>query len=217
MSPSAGMIMLGFGFFFAGALAMTPVVTGWHRILIVGSGDRGSGGIYGWDSREWSYLYRWILLMIMFVILALVASFILSSGLLIGSAGGGPESAVTVWALGILLSLIQAMIFALIMARFGLALPAAALGDNLGFGQASLLIDGRALPLTLALLIAAVATEILLLPIEYLFALDLGLPGWQTFGAFATVMIYFLLLLVSVGVLSAAYAALRPEPDAETA
>ena len=146
-----------------------------------------------------------------------IASFVvvLLARLVAGTLIGGDwmrygDGAIAAAVISLLLAFV---ISAFIMARFGLALPATAVGDGGELGRASVLIEGRTPQLARALIVVTIAIETAFFAVDYLFSLDLGLPGWRTMGVFVTTMSYFFMTMLSVGVLSAAYVEVRPGPD----
>lgn len=190
---SSAIALAGYFCFVAAGVAMTPAITGWHRLLINGSADRGDGSLYGWDWLEWRYFARWLSLAAM---LALVATAIFA----VMTFAAGDED---------LAAPLVMVAMAGVAARFGLMLPAAAVGDSVGFARASAMVAGSAIRLTLALLLASAVATGLRFAFGLLFAQDIGFAWWGAFGVILELLTHIALLLITAGVLSGAYTSVR--------
>lgn len=182
------------------SVALVPSFTGWHRLLITGDMDRGNGrGPYGWDRREWRYFT--ILLGIWCLMLAtnIVANLILSMA---------PSTATGLVALIVIIAG-----YLTIWANLGLGLPAAALDDQRRIGEILLLAKGNFGQIALAL--AGVWIMLLLtggVAVMLAGTALIALGSVYLFFVLA-MLIYYVGLVGSVGVLSRAYDLInRPDP-----
>lgn len=187
---------MSFGSLFA-TLALVPAFTGWHRLLITGNVRRENGRFFGWDIREWRYLGR--LLAIWFCMMGVnIMTQFLAPLFMAGSVIGA-----------VIMAVLVISAYAFIWAKLGLAMPAAALGEQTGFIEAMELAKGHTAQLAQAListwLILGILGGILVMALTALGAAI----GSQYLVFVGVLLFYYLSLVASVGVLSRAYSVLR--------
>jgi hypothetical protein len=202
-----------------GGVGLIPTATGWHRILIQSDASRGSGRAYGFDRRELLYvrnaLFIWVAVLIPFEIIDFAFEFLVDRYL------EEPDYVQYFIVLPSWVDLthdsLRLVVLTAVVARFGLALPAAALGDNPGFRDITSFVKGRFLPLAIAVALTVAASQRL----DYLIVVEMiALPEHR-----ATDIAIFLvrhltmafLVLVALALLSRAYglaiAAAPPKTD----
>lgn len=188
-------------------LTMIPVVTSWHRFILIGPDKEGVQIGYQFHAREWLYFKALIVLVIavlvghFFLAVLLGPIFVAGLGKLVGEN------------LGIGLSrLILSIIIFLIVCRFLLVLPSAALGKKMDIAKSSLAMQGNVLRLTAAYFLALLAPWVVLIftgsPASLLLGgLDPNMP--VTLSLFViSLIVEMAFYVLSVGVLSYAYKAL---------
>ena len=125
-----------FGAGLAANLALIPMITAWHRLVLLGHGDPDARITYSIKSSEWAYLWKWILFGLLMVVISIpLWLVILGTSFTTGAflAAGSAESAgFLIGALGGLLAVFTIIAVSL---RFSLVFPAAAIGTSMKFGE----------------------------------------------------------------------------------
>lgn len=210
---SLGFIGMALGL--VGLFAMVPSITGWHRLLILGSADRGNGKIYGWDQREWGYLGSWLILVVICIILGAVIAAVMGVVMTAVLQVGGNQIFALAPFVTLAGSIVSTFLMSLIVARFGLALPASAISEGKGLGQASVLVDGHTLTIAGGVFFAALFSSIL----QFLVGLATGTFSISGVAADIVQIILFFgfmfTVFVSAGVLSRAYVAVKGNAPSE--
>jgi len=197
MSPSED--MEGFGAFtvaisigsLLASVAMIPAFTGWHRLLILGDLRRENGRAFGWDRREWQYLFRMLQIWLAMFVAQLIVGAIVK-------VAGAQEAAIVG-------SLVVLAIYLAIWGSLGLGLPAAALSDPRSMGELAKAADGNVRRIAAALAIVWVAVTVVGMALGALLTVvGAALESPYLILVFG-VMFYNLGVVASVGVLSRAY------------
>ncbi len=185
---------------------MIPIVTSWHRLILLGTNNKNARISYNYSSEDWLYFKALIILVIAF----LITNFLL--GLLLGPIFIALAKVTSeVITIGIYQIILLIIIF-LILCRFLLILPAAALGRKMDIAQSSLSMSGNALRITAAYILALLAPQIVLLftgnPSVLL------ISGYESGGSLGIVLLVTSIVIMmtfytlSVGVVSYAYKSL---------
>jgi hypothetical protein len=191
--------------FLMSILLFLSVITKWHRLIILGPGEKNShiGGFFG--LREWGYLWRssaiWIMAV---VIMAVVASFIIFPVIRVFEPGVRSFSDLaplnpTMW--------VMLQLGVLPVSGLLLLLPAVAVGKPISFKAARTLCAGNWLRLWAIYLIAGAPEAILS---HILYWAELAVPKATIAGelnvfAFANFLIIFVFFTITISVLSLAY------------
>ena len=187
---------MSFGSLFA-TLALVPAFTGWHRLLVTGEVRRENGRLFGWDIREWRYLGRlitiWLCMMAINIVTQIFAPVLMASSVF-----------------GMIITAVFVISgYAFIWAKLGLAMPAAALGNQTGFVDAMGLAKGYTAQIAQALIVTWLTLGFLgAILVMALTALGTAV-GSQYLVFVGVLLFYYLSLVASVGVLSRAYSVLR--------
>ena len=206
VEPPETRSLLALGYNWLIPIIMIPVVTSWHRLILLGEDDKNARIRYVYNAEEWLYFKALFVLVIAF----LVANFILS--ILLGPVFVGLGQLINEKVSIGLYRLSMLIIIFLILCRFLLILPAAALGKKMDVANSSLALSGNALRITAAYILALIAPQIILLltgsPAELLiFGRELG----SSLGIILLVLSILIIMTfytLSVGVLSFAYKSL---------
>jgi len=219
-----------------GVAALVMAASGWHRLAVTGSALRDTGRLFGWGRLEWRYLKTTVwpgaaALYGSLFAAQIVAGVALAAAMVVLKAVGGDgpfriETEGDLNAVYLVFGLIADLfilagvaILPLVLARFYIALPAVAVGDDAGAKNPKRLIEGVWLTTAAALLI------VLLGPLLLLGGLSLGLgtlvaPGGGPMSPVAmewlqaTAAIYILCVtpfqfFLALGVLGRVYMAQR--------
>jgi len=199
--------LLAIGYNWLIPVIMIPVVTSWHRLILLGVDDKNTHVKYVYGAEEWLYFKALFVLVITF----LVANFLLN--ILFGPIFiGGLSQFIGERALIGVYRLIMFIIVFLVLCRFLLILPAAALGKRMDIANSSLAVSGNAFRVTFAYIFALIAPQIILLltgsPVELLVC-GCGLnSSLDIILLLTSIVIMMTFYTLSVGVISFAYKSL---------
>lgn len=198
--------LVSIGFQWLVPVVMIPVVTSWHRLILLGVDEEGSRIGYKYGAEEWVYFKALIVLVIAFF----VTNFLL--GIILGPILAGLAQFLGSAALAGVYRLILLLVVFLIVCRFLLVLPAAALGKKMDIAKSSLAMQGSALRLTAAYVLALIAPEAILLVTGTVTDIVVNVEGrdlWSSIGLLGvSLVVEMAFYTLSVGVLSYAYKAL---------
>lgn len=147
-----------------GFLAMIPMITAWHRLVILGHAHPDARISYGIKKTEWSYLGKLILfglLCALFMVPAIVVPVIIGAAL--PSAGGFHIAVIAIMIIAMLF--IYAFIF-----RASLVFPAAAIGESLSFRESWRLSKGNTWRIIFTTILAALPTSVIMFVVSLAFA-----------------------------------------------
>lgn len=181
----------------AANVAMVPAFTGWHRLLLQPNpGHDGGKRLYGWDAREWRYFRILMLLWAAMMAINIIGSMVLS----ILGEGRGPA---------VIMSFLTLTAYIYAWARIGLVLPPAALGHGRTIREMGEIARGNVGAVAYALAgIWFLITLFGVALVVVMSALGAALGGSLLLVLTFVIGFYYLALVASVGVLSAAYAEL---------
>lgn len=190
-------------------LVLVPVVTSWHRLILIGPESRVA---YRFQREEWLYIKVLIGVGVTVYLLSIVLGLLFTTPLVTGISWiFGNEAAE--W----IAPLVLWLVLFLLVCRFLLVLPAAALGESMAFAKSSTTFHGSALRFTAAYFLALLVPDVLLGvvgdPAMWLMSGPESGHGLLFIaGMFALgLMITLAFWVVSVGVISFAYKALVVE------
>jgi len=203
--PPTGTALIGMLLYLLGAVAAIPTLTGWHRLVILSSPERGAGRLYGWDGREWRYLLNSFLLGL--AVIGVLLVFSLAVGPLLAGLFAADEAAFSPVRLLVVLavSVAQGVIVALITAQFGLVLPAAAIGKPIGMAAAAAMARGHVRSMAVALFVVSFVGGLIQMPLSWMEPFFAGAPIGLAILLAANALLYIVVMAMSVGVLSCAY------------
>lgn len=203
--PPSGTALIGMLLYLLGAIAAIPTLTGWHRLVILSSPERGAGRLYGWDRREWRYLLNSVLLGL--AVIGVLLVFSLAVGPLLANLFAAGEAAFSPGRLLVVIavSVAQGAIVALITAQFGLVLPAAAIGKPIGMAAAAAMASGHVRSMAVALFVVSFVGGLIQMPLSWLEPLFADAPLGLAILLAANALLYIVVMAMSVGVLSCAY------------
>ncbi|MDF1736132.1 MAG: hypothetical protein P1U37_12655 [Minwuia sp.] len=164
--PFVGVGLATLGYTLVALIVVVPVITAWHRMILLGSDNPEARATYRIGSAEWSYFKGAAALYGLGYVIGLLVEQIygpLIGGPLLWAAREGLDVG------GIIASYGQAavhwtavaLIVGILVARFFLVLPAAAIGMPFGFSQSATATRGQGARLVLAYLLASLPAFVL--------------------------------------------------------
>lgn len=219
LTPVIGVKYAAMLFTVATMLFVLPVITAWHRMIMVGADNPRAKVFYRLGRAEWSYFRAAILLYGLGYVLSLVVRELY--GPLFGGPiwwlvdnGLDPFDILLVHGKRLVTVLAITSVLGVIIARFFMVLPAAAVGKKLSVSDSADATRGNGFRLVLAYVLATLPSAMLLLlfwsPMEILGA-DLD-SEVKYLALLLAIVPHILLYTVSVGVLSLAYGKLIGVP-----
>ena len=193
-------------------IAVIPVITAWHRMILLGADNPDAHVSYRLGRAEWSYLKAAVLLyglgyVVGLAVNALYGPLLGGGALWLVAQGVDPGGLITAWGALAVKWLSIALILGFLVARFFLVLPARAVGRDLSYGESAIVTRGNGVRLVaayvLASLPAAALTSIFSLP-EDILASARGVDQ-QFLDLVLSILPRILLYTIAVGILSLAY------------
>ena len=128
------------------ALAVIPMITAWHRLVLLGHGHSDARLSYSVDRTEWTYLLKLILYFLVVFLISLALFFAMFVGLsgieVLTQSSSSYFGTITV--VGISVLMIAGYIYYVgLVLRLCMVFPAAAIGAQLGFAEAWRLTRGN--------------------------------------------------------------------------
>lgn len=154
MQSDINIVSLIYAISIVGFVAMIPMITAWHRLVILGHDHPKARISYSIQNTEWSYLWKavlFILLCFLFMLPAIIVPIVI--GLAMSSMSGFHAALIIVVILAML------PIYAFIL-RASLVFPAAAIGNSLGFRESWRLTKGNTWRVIFAIILAALPTTV---------------------------------------------------------
>ena len=212
LTPYSGPQVAAFLFTLIGMVAIIPVVTAWHRMILMGADNPRARVIYSLGSAEWSYLKAAAVLYGLGYAIGLFASALY--GPLLGGPilwlvreGFDPGGLLSVYGPAVVSWGSVAIILGFLVARFFLVLPSAAVGLPMSFPDSAVATRGNGLKLVLSYLIASIPAGALA---AFFDTPETVLASQRTSDAMFLDLILaivprILLYTIAVGILSLAY------------
>lgn len=219
LAPDAGVRPMAMGFTLVSMIAVVPVITAWHRMILLGADDPEAGVAYRLGRTEWSYLKAAALLYGLGYVAGLVVTEIY--GPLLGGPilylvdrGYDPWGLLSAWAPAAVKWLSVALIIGFLVARFFLVLPARAVGHRMSYGDSAIATRGNGLRLVAAYVLASVPTSALAAMFDTPAAVlaSARTPDQMFLDLILAILPRILLYTIAVGILSLAYERLAPVP-----
>ncbi|UCG77479.1 MAG: hypothetical protein JSV21_07810 [Nitrospirota bacterium] len=184
-------------------LLMIPAVTAWHRLIVIGKGNRTNDISYRISKNEWLYIKALLLISV----IALSIGIFMALFVLPVAWGISESSGIQLYAS--LIKLIAWVIMFTLLCRFLLILPSSALGIKMRVYESSRAFKGNAIRFAIAYFIAVSIPEILSLPVGTTHEILLKGSGLNEFIASTKFLVALLLQMafytLSIGVISLAY------------
>lgn len=219
LTPLIGVQYAGMMFTIATILFVLPVITAWHRMIMVGADNPRAKVFYRLGAAEWSYFRAALLLYGLGFVISMVVRNLY--GPLLGGPiwwlvdnGYDPFDLLLLHGQRLVTVLAITSVLGVIIARFFMVLPAAAVGKKLSISDSADATRGNGIRLVLAYVLASLPSALLLLlfwsPMEILGS---GQDNAVKYLALLLAIVpHVLLYTVSVGVLSLAYGKLIGVP-----
>lgn len=212
LSPHAGPDIAGLLFTIVSMIAVVPVITAWHRMVLMGADNPSARVVYRLGRAEWAYLKAAAVLYGLGYVTGLAVTAIY--GPLLGGpilwlvrAGYDPWGLLAAWGPPAVTWLCVAVILGFLVARFFLVLPALAIGGAMSFAESAAATRGNGTRLVCAYILASLPAAALMAVFDPPAAvLAAERAGDQKFlDLIAAILPRILLYTVAVGILSLAY------------
>lgn len=164
--PFVGVDIATLGYTLVALIVVVPVITAWHRMILLGSDNPEARVTYRIGNAEWAYFKGAALLYGLGYVIGLLVEQIygpLIGGPLLWAAREGLDVGDVIARYGQagVHWIAVALIVGFLVARFFLVLPAAAIGMPFGFSQSATATRGQGIRLVLAYLLASLPAFIL--------------------------------------------------------
>lgn len=160
LAPEIGVELAAQGYLFVTMVAVIPVVTAWHRMVLLGDDNPSAGITYRIGGAEWTYLKAAVTLYGLGYVVALgVAQLygpLLGGPLLwLVQEGFDPSGWISRFANAAVHVVAISVILGVLVARFFLVLPAAALGVTLSYVDSAVATRGNGVRLVVAYVVSS--------------------------------------------------------------